>query len=244
MRARITLLRITLLIVALSLSSCKQRPASGPATAGIATAGDAVALVSGDKQVSRVGATLDQPVVVQVNDAQGTAVPNAMVILSGTPGEAFDPPGGLTDSSGQLSTQVSAPGMAGHFQVIAAVNGGKAPLTVDEIALGYEETLGRQVATQHCARCHDPESTPERVSNMDNLNPKPHPFTEGDTFNKISDADLISVISHGGPALNKSAEMPPFGYTFGKTEIQALVSYIRAVSDPPYNAPAGAYASK
>ena len=233
-----------LVILALGMSGCKHPSAAGPASTGVATAGDAVTLVSGDKQVARVGATLEQPMVVQVNDAQGTAAPNAMVILSGTPGVAFDPPKGLTDSSGQLSTQVSAPGVSGHFQVVASVNGGKAPLAVDEIALGYEETVGRQLAAQYCARCHDPESTPERVSNMDNLNPKPHPFTEGDTFNKVSDADLISVISHGGAALNKSAAMPPFGFMFGKQEIQALVSYIRAVSDPAYRSQAGENASK
>jgi len=117
-------------------------------------------------------------------------------------------------------------------------------LSVDEIALGYEATLGRQLNVQYCARCHDPESTPERVSNMDNLDPKPHPFTEGDTFNKVSDADLISTITHGGAALNKSAAMPPFGYTLSKAEVQALASYIRAVADPPYRASAGRNANK
>ena len=72
----------------------------------------------------------------------------------------------------------------------------------------------------------------ERVSNFDNLEIKPHPFTEGDTLNKISDTDLTAIISHGGPALNKSALMPAWGNTLSKSEIQALISYIRAVSDP------------
>ncbi len=73
-------------------------------------------------------------------------------------------------------------------------------LPLDEIALGYQQTVGAQLNAQYCIRCHDPESTPLRVSNMDNLSVKPHPFTEGDTLNKISDADLIAIISHGGPA--------------------------------------------
>jgi mono/diheme cytochrome c family protein len=38
--------------------------------------------------------------------------------------------------------------------------------------------------------------------------------------------------------------MPPFGYTLSKTEIQAMVSYIRAVADPPYHAPGATYANK
>jgi hypothetical protein len=82
-----------------------------------------------------------------------------------------------------------------------------------------------------------PASTPSRPSNVsrtyDNLEVKPHPFTEGDTLNKISDADLTAIISHGGPALNKSALMPAWGNTLSKSDIEALISYIRAVSDPP-----------
>jgi mono/diheme cytochrome c family protein len=55
---------------------------------------------------------------------------------------------------------------------------------------------------------------------------------------------LVAIISRGGNALNKSASMPPFGYTLSKSDIQALVSYIRAVADPPYHAPGAAYANK
>jgi hypothetical protein len=63
---------------------------------------------------------------------------------------------------------------------------------------------------------------------------KPHPFTEGDTLSKMSAADLVAIISHGGPALNKSPLMPTWGYTLSKSDIVALISYIRAVVDPPY----------
>ena len=104
---------------------------------------------------------------------------------------------------------------------------------LEEIALGYQQTLGRQLNDQYCERCHNPESTVERVSNFDNLEIKPHPFTDGDTLNKISDADLNAIISHGGPALNKSALMPAWGNTLSKSDTQALISYIRAISDPP-----------
>ncbi|HKR30357.1 MAG TPA: cytochrome c, partial [Terriglobales bacterium] len=69
-------------------------------------------------------------------------------------------------------------------------------------------------------------------------------FTEGDALNKISDADLTAIITHGGAALNKSAEMPPYGYTLSKSDIQALLAYIRAVSDPPYPKKGVVYAQK
>ena len=54
----------------------------------------------------------------------------------------------------------------------------------------------------------------------------------------------IDEIGHGGPALNKSALMPPYGYTLSKTEIEALIAYIRLISDPPYHASGMVYAQK
>jgi mono/diheme cytochrome c family protein len=44
---------------------------------------------------------------------------------------------------------------------------------------------------------------------------------------------LNAIITNGGPALQKSALMPAWGNTLSKSEIQALIAYIRAVSDPP-----------
>jgi mono/diheme cytochrome c family protein len=179
---------------------------------------------------------LPQPLVVQVNDEQGTAVPGALVEFAAAPGVRFDPANGLSDSSGQLTTNVTLSGMAGRYQLTASTidkSRKGVQLTIEEIALGYQQSLGRQLNDQNCERCHNPESTVERVSNFDNLEIKPHPFTDGDTLNKISDADLTAIISHGGPALNKSALMPAWGNTLSKSDIQALITYIRAISDPP-----------
>ena len=117
-------------------------------------------------------------------------------------------------------------------------------IRLDEIALGYQQMQGRQLNEQHCVRCHDSESTAERVSNHDNLTKAPHSFSEGAVLNAMSDADLESIISHGGPALNRSPEMPPYGYTLSKTEIEAVIAYIRAISDPPYRPKGLIYASR
>ncbi len=224
----------TLFVVALA-TSCSQQRAATPLPQPTAF-GAAIVESSGGKQIAQAGNLLPQPVVVQVNDEQGAAVAGALVQFSAAPGVAFDPAYGLTDSSGQVTTNVTLGGMAGRYQLTASTtNKGhtKVTLTLEEIALGYQQTLGRQLNDQYCERCHNPESTVERVSNFDNLEIKPHPFTDGDTLNKISDADLTAIISHGGPALNKSALMPAWGNTLNKSDIQALVSYIRAISDPP-----------
>ncbi len=216
-------------------TSCSRKTESAPLPKPTAF-GAAIVESSGGRQTAQTGSLLPQPVVVQVNDAQGTAVAGALVEFSAAPGVAFDPPNGLTDSSGQVTTNVSLGGMAGRYQIVTSTTDKshkKVELKIEEIALGYQQTLGRHLNEQYCERCHNPESTVERVSNYDNLEVKPHPFTEGDTLNKISDADLTAIIGHGGPALNKSALMPAWGNTLSKSDIQALIAYIRAISDPP-----------
>jgi mono/diheme cytochrome c family protein len=232
--------------IVLGCAGCGRTPAAAPALKPTAF-GAALVESSGGKQVGATGTLLSQPVIVQVNDDQGSAVQGALVEFRGPAGVGFDPANGLTDSSGQFTTNVTLGDMAGRYQLTASTltrAQKKVELKVEEVALGYQQQLGRLLDDKYCARCHNPESTPERVSNYDNLEVKPHAFTEGDTLNKMSDTDLTAIISHGGPALSKSALMPPYGYTLSKTEIQALLSYIRLVSDPPYQASGIVYENK
>jgi len=231
-------------LIVLALNGCSGR--KPPASAPQATAfGNAIVEVSGGKQVAGVGLALDQPVVVQVNDAQGNAAPGAAVSMRGPAGVSFLPASGLTDSSGQFTTAVTLGGMAGRYRIVASTRdraGKPVELTLEEIALDYQQSLGRELNRQYCARCHDPESTPERVSNFDNLDPKPHAFTEGDALNKLSDADLAAIIGHGGPALGRSPQMPSYVYTLSASDIQAVIAFIRAVSDPPFRSKGVVYA--
>ena len=231
---------------ALLTAGCSHKAKKQEALKATAT-GAAIVESSGGKQIGYIGMPLDQPVVVQVNDANGSGVTGAAVYFSGPAGVVFTPAAALTDSSGQVTTNITLGQQSGRYKLMASTHdasGKDVQITIDEVALGYQQTLGAQLNAQYCIRCHDPESTPQRVSNMDNLAVKPHPFTEGDTLNKMSDADLLAIISHGGPSLNKSPLMPPWGYTLSKGEIAALISYIRAVADPPYQASGLVYAQR
>ena len=235
------------IVLAVGMTSACSRHAAVPADAQPKAFGAALVLVSGDKQAAGVGSALDQPVVVQVNDDKGTAVAGALVRFAGSGGVTFDPDHGLTGSDGQFTTNVSLGGIHGRYQIVAATrdSSGKAPeIRIDEIALGYQEMLGKQVSDIHCVRCHDSEATPQRVSNHDNLTAQAHAFTDGATLNAMSDADLAAIISHGGAALGKSAEMPPYGNTLTKPEIDALVGLLRALADPPYRPLGIFYAGK
>ena len=179
---------------------------------------------------------------MQVNGADGNPVAGAPVSFR-CEGVTFNPRDAVSDSSGQVSVVVQLGGIPGSYQVLAETprsGGGAVTVTSREIALGYQEKLGKEVSGKYCAVCHDPESTSERVSNFDNLvPPAPHQFTDGNTLNKMSDGDLIKIIADGGPALGKSPQTPAYRSTLTIPEIKAVVAYLRAVADPPYSGVAG-----
>ena len=211
-----------------TLVGCRH-PSHGNSGLKATAQGTALVESSGGHQVGATGTALKDPLVVQVNDDQGTAVPGALVEFHGPAGVSFDPAAVLTDSSGQATTSVTLGAIAGRYQLNAVTPGKTKPVTLDivETALDYQERVGAILADKYCSRCHDPESSPERVSNYDNLEVKPHPFTDGNTLNKMSDADLTSIILHGGPALNRSALMPPYGNTLSASDVR-LSSLTRA----------------
>jgi mono/diheme cytochrome c family protein len=236
-----------LVTLALALvAACSRRP-TGLVSKGPATVPVAIVEVSGGKQVSTIGTPLDQPLVVQVNGAQGAPVPGALVRFHSANGVVFQPASGVTGSDGQFTFAVTLGSLAGRYQIAASTTGagGKTiEVRIDELALGYEENQGRQLSELYCARCHDQESTPERVSNHDNLIAQAHALSDGAFLNKMSDADLTAMIQHGGPALGKSAEMPPYDRTLNRSEISALVAYMRAIADPPHQSREAVYAQR
>lgn len=237
-------MRRTLAALALmAAAACHRAPSPAPAASAF---GAAIVDIGGEKQVAGVGATLDQPVVAQVNDAQGNGVAGAFVEFGAPGGVRFDPPSGLTGSDGQLSTTARLGGAAGRYTLTATTRdkAGK-PLQVAfaEIALDYQQALGRELNEKYCSRCHNPESTAERVSNHDNLSVPPHAFSDGAALNSIGRANLVAIIGHGGAALGKSPEMPPYSPTLSAGDIDALVAYIRAIADPPYRPQGVVYAN-
>ena len=233
------------LLTVAALASCNHKGQLSPALKATA-AGTALVESSGGHQLGATGTALKDPLVVQVNDDQGTAVAGALVEFHGPAGVSFEPAAMLTDSSGQATTSVTLGGLSGGYRLTAVTPGKTKPVILEsvETALGYQERLGSTLNEKYCSRCHDPESSPERVSNFENLEVKPHPFSEGVFLNRMSDPDLASIIGHGGPALNRSALMPPFGNTLSASDMKALIAYIRTVADPPYEPAGTVYARK
>lgn len=237
------LLQVSAIVAMALLAGCRHSEQSGSAQLTPKILGTQITEISGSKQVAQIGSTLPQPVVLQVNGADGNPVTGALVRLRGE-GLQFTPAEALTDSSGQVTIAVQLGFNPGDYQVVAetpAAKGNASTLSMREIALGYEQAMGKAVNDQYCIRCHDGESTPERVSNFDNLSPSPHEFTDGATLNRISDSDLVNIITYGGQAVGKSPQNPAYGTTLKPAEIRAVAAYIRAIADPPYQTPGVKY---
>lgn len=237
-RLRLAIFASSLLLIA---ACVKQQSPATPALTPKAH-GTQIVEQSGNKQVAGIGARLSDPLIVQVNSADGNGVPGALVTFRSI-GVSFNPAQMLTDDSGQASTIVQLGTIPGSYEIIVETpksGGGLATLSQREIALGYQEKVGREIAYKYCDMCHSPESTPERVSNYDNLSqPQPHMLSDGTVLNAMPDADVYKLISEGGPALGKSPQTPAYRTTLVPSEIKAVIAYIRAIADPPYTPEAG-----
>ena len=120
------------------LIGCSRQPVK-PAAPAATAYGAAIAEASGGKQIAPAGTLLDQPVVVQVNDAQGNGVTGAYVEVHAPSGVMLDPAAGLTDSSGQFTTES-----------YAGRHGRPVPVDRDHARQGRQEL--RAQARGNCAR--------------------------------------------------------------------------------------------
>jgi cytochrome c oxidase cbb3-type subunit 3 len=105
------------------------------------------------------------------------------------------------------------------------------------IPLNYQQAQGKRIFYEKCVWCHS-DTSPAGPSNRMNVQPTPPLINDGKIFNSLSDEYLENVITLGGAAMGKSAIMPPWGRTLSQDDIKALVVYIRAVAEPPYQRPA------
>ncbi|HUY81669.1 MAG TPA: c-type cytochrome [Acidobacteriaceae bacterium] len=241
-RALIILAASTLILCA----GCNHRHAKVAAVHAKAY-GVTLVMSSGNKQLGTPGTLLPQPVVVEVDDQNGNTVQGALVQVSGTGGVHVQHAQGLTDEDGLFTTQVTLGNTDGRYDLTAVSSdkkGKQFKLKLVEFAAAYQQRLGYELNVKYCSRCHDPESTSTQVSNYGNLAVDPHTLSDGASLNKLSDAELTSIIQHGGPALNRSALMPPYDATLNKADIKALIAYIRLIADPPYRTAGVVYEQK
>ena len=97
-------------------------------------------------------------------------------------------------------------------------------------AAGTDRALAvdaKEVFTFYCAQCHGLEGNGDGPNVTADFPVTPRKFSNADEMNKLTDADLRNAILDGGPAVSKSAMMPPWSKTLTDEEVGALVGYLR-----------------
>ncbi len=79
----------------------------------------------------------------------------------------------------------------------------------------------------YCAQCHGAGGKGDGPNVTEDFKVSPRNFTNAKEMNKLSDADLKNVILDGGPAVDKSPLMPPWGKTLSVEQVDGLVKHLR-----------------
>ena len=79
--------------------------------------------------------------------------------------------------------------------------------------------------TAWCARCHAPDGS-GRVAEP-TITVEPMDFTDCSVTSPEGDSDWEAVISHGGPAVGLSSQMPAFGDVLKPSQVSEFVAFIK-----------------
>lgn len=89
----------------------------------------------------------------------------------------------------------------------------------------------------YCMQCHGLDGNGKGI-NVRDMSVQPRDHTDAKAMSGRSDEMIFKVIKEGGPSIDKSVLMPPWGDTLSDDEIKDLVAYLRKLCKCSYGAPA------
>lgn len=94
----------------------------------------------------------------------------------------------------------------------------------------YAETKinAENIYKMYCWQCHGMSGNGKGV-NTPYMNVQPRDHSSKKEMGHLPDKQLRKAITHGGLAVAKSVEMPPWGHTLSEVEVNALVEYLHKV---------------
>jgi len=78
----------------------------------------------------------------------------------------------------------------------------------------------------YCTQCHGVDGNGKGI-NIRDMSVQPRDHTDAKAMSGRSDDAIFKVIKEGGPSIDKSVLMPPWGGTFSDEEIRDLVAHLR-----------------
>lgn len=78
----------------------------------------------------------------------------------------------------------------------------------------------------YCVQCHGMDGNGKGV-NIRDMSVQPRDHTDSKAMSGRSDDVIFKVIKEGGPSIDKSVLMPPWGDTLGDDEIRDMVQHLR-----------------
>jgi mono/diheme cytochrome c family protein len=118
-------------------------------------------------------------------------------------------------------------GLMKYFSLIAFTIMGT--IAVPSIVHAADANAGKAKFQQLCASCHGANGKGDGAAAA-NLNPKPRNLSDAAYMKTRTDADLKNIILNGGPAVGKSATMPPWKASLQAADVDNIIAFIRTLS--------------
>jgi len=112
--------------------------------------------------------------------------------------------------------------------------------TLAMLALGASAGAAESAADNYrtyCVQCHGLDGNGKGI-NIRDMTVQPRDHTDAKAMSGRSDDMIFKVIKEGGPSIDKSVLMPPWGDTLSDDEIKALVAHLRKLCKCSFGAPA------
>ena len=93
-----------------------------------------------------------------------------------------------------------------------------------------DRTQAKEIFSQRCAICHGATGKGDGTASA-GLQPPPRNFRDASWQTSVTDEHIEKIIALGGPAVGKSAAMPPNPDLVGKPVVKALREHIRGLKD-------------
>jgi cytochrome c oxidase cbb3-type subunit 3 len=113
--------------------------------------------------------------------------------------------------------------MASRFPIATA-----ALLLATTLPSVYAKETAADNYRTYCVQCHGLAGNGMGV-NIHDMSVQPRDHTDAKAMSGRSDEALFKVVKEGGPSIDKSVLMPPWGDTLSDDEIREMVTYLRGL---------------